>query len=57
MSIFGVLALLFVVLKLADLVAWSWLWVLAPIWIPAALFAAAAVGAAIFIVVAEALDK
>ena len=30
---FGALGLLFIGLKLADVIAWSWLWVLAPFWI------------------------
>ncbi len=29
----GLLAIVFIVLKLTDVIAWSWLWVLAPIWI------------------------
>jgi hypothetical protein len=33
----GALAILFIALKLCGVVAWSWLWVLAPLWIPAAL--------------------
>lgn len=28
------LALLFITLKLCEVIAWSWLWVLAPLWIP-----------------------
>lgn len=31
-----VLFLIFLVLKLTGTIAWSWLWVLAPIWIPVA---------------------
>lgn len=31
------LGLVFIPLKLTNLIAWSWLWVLAPIWIPASL--------------------
>ena len=31
----GLLALVFIVLKLVGVITWSWLWVLAPIWIPA----------------------
>lgn len=30
----GVLAILFIALKLTGFVSWSWVWVLAPIWIP-----------------------
>lgn len=40
---FGLLAIVFIVLKLTEVIAWSWLWVLAPMWIP--------VGISIFCVV------
>ena len=30
----GLLALLFITLKLTGVIAWSWWWVLAPLWIP-----------------------
>lgn len=35
-SSFGLdlLAIAFVVLKLTGVIAWSWWWVLAPVWIP-----------------------
>jgi hypothetical protein len=33
----SLLAVLFIGLKLAGYIAWPWLWVLSPIWIPAAL--------------------
>jgi hypothetical protein len=33
----GLLAILFIALKLTGHVQWSWLWVLAPIWIPVSL--------------------
>lgn len=29
----GLLALIFIVLKLTGTIAWSWLWVLSPLWI------------------------
>lgn len=32
----GLLAIVFIVLKLTGVITWSWLWVLAPIWIPIA---------------------
>ena len=34
LSICGVLALIFTVLKLVGVIDWSWEWVLSPIWIP-----------------------
>lgn len=33
-SFFGLLAVLFIGLKLTGHINWSWLWVLAPIWGP-----------------------
>lgn len=33
----GALALLFIGLKLGHVIAWSWWWVLAPLWLPAAI--------------------
>lgn len=31
---FGLLTLVFIVLKLTGVISWSWCWVLAPLWIP-----------------------
>ena len=33
----GLLTIVFIVLKLCEVIAWSWWWVLAPIWIPVAI--------------------
>lgn len=30
----GLLAIVFIALKLGDVIDWSWWWVLAPLWIP-----------------------
>lgn len=30
----GVLAILFIGLKLTGVIQWSWLWVLSPLWLP-----------------------
>ena len=30
---FGMLALIFITLKLCGVISWSWLWVLSPLWI------------------------
>ena len=32
----GLLTVAFIVLKLTDVIGWSWWWVLSPIWMPAA---------------------
>lgn len=42
------LLLIFIVLKLTDLIDWSWVWVLAPFWIPACL---AIVGIIIYLII------
>jgi hypothetical protein len=31
---FGLLAIVFITLKLTGYITWSWWWVLAPLWIP-----------------------
>lgn len=31
----GLLTIAFIVLKLTKVISWSWLWVLAPLWMPA----------------------
>lgn len=33
----GLLAIVFIVLKLIGKIDWSWLWVLSPLWIPIAI--------------------
>jgi len=34
---FGLLAIVFITLKLTGYIAWSWWWVLAPLWAPVAI--------------------
>lgn len=34
---FGILGLIFITLKLCNVITWSWWWVLAPLWGPFAL--------------------
>lgn len=36
-NFFECLALLFIGLRLTGIIAWPWLWVLAPLWLPACL--------------------
>jgi hypothetical protein len=43
----GLLTVLFIGLKLTGFIAWSWLWVLSPIWIPIAIVLAIALAAAV----------
>lgn len=35
---FGLLTIVFITLKLTGFIAWSWWWVLAPLWIAVALW-------------------
>ena len=37
-SFTGLLAIAFIVLKLCNVIDWSWIWVLSPIWISLVLF-------------------
>lgn len=37
-SFFGFLTLIFIGLKLGNIITWSWWWVLSPIWAPFVLF-------------------
>ena len=38
MSFSSVLFLIFLVLKLTNVIGWSWWWITAPLWIPAIIF-------------------
>ena len=49
----GLLAVAFIVLKLTGVIGWSWLWVLAPIWIPTAITLAIIVIVLVAILVRE----
>lgn len=40
----GLLTIVFIFLKLTKIIAWSWLWVLAPLWIGAVLAIVAFLG-------------
>jgi hypothetical protein len=45
----GLLTIVFIVLKLTNVISWSWMWVLAPIWISAVL----AIAVIIICIIAE----
>ena len=49
----GLLTIAFIVLKLTGVINWSWLWVLAPIWIPTAITLAIIVIVLVVILVRE----
>lgn len=45
------LTVLFAAMKLMSFVAWSWVWVLCPLWLPPALVLAVALGTLIVVLV------
>lgn len=47
LSFFGIVAIVFIILKLAGVIAWSWVWVLSPLWIGLILLAIISVAAII----------
>lgn len=53
----GLLTVAFVVLKLVGVIAWSWWWVLSPLWIAVALSLALLLIAGIIALIAVALDR
>lgn len=50
----GFLTIAFIVLKLCNVINWSWLWVLSPMWIPVALIAVIFLG---FLLIGMIFDK
>ena len=42
-SFLGFLTLIFITLKLCHVIDWSWVWVLAPLWIPLSIVLAIAI--------------
>lgn len=51
LSFTQLLTIAFIVLKLTKVIAWSWWWVFAPLWIPAAICVVAIVMTFIFMLV------
>lgn len=47
-GIFGILGIVFIVLKLCGVISWSWLWVVSPFWIPLAIVIVIAVPVIIY---------
>ena len=53
LSLFSVLAVVFIILKLTKVIDWSWWWVVSPWWIPLAAVIFSMVGVLFFIVIAD----
>lgn len=51
------LTIVFIVLKLTGVISWSWLWVLAPIWIPVAIILAMLLVVLIVVLVEEGVKQ
>lgn len=49
LALCSTLTVIFIVLKLVGVIEWSWLWVLAPTWIPTAILALALIWAEKFL--------
>ena len=47
-GLLGVLQVVFIVLKLCDVITWSWWWVTSPLWISAILYVLIVVGVFIY---------
>ena len=53
----GLLTIAFIILKLTGAISWSWLWVLAPIWIPTAIVLAVLLVVLIVVLVKEGVKQ
>jgi hypothetical protein len=53
----GVLLVVFIVLKLTNLINWSWLWVLSPLWIPVGMVVVFTVLTALVVLIMEAFKR
>lgn len=56
-SVLGLLGIVFIVLKLVGVIAWSWWWVLAPFWIPLAIVLAVLLVWLVIILIIAVLDR
>ena len=54
---FGLLAIVFITLKLIGTIDWPWVWVLSPIWVPIALVTAIVSIAVLIVGFSEAFSK
>jgi fatty acid desaturase len=53
----GLLAILFIALKLTHYITWSWWWVLAPLWIPGSILLAVAAFCLLMAAIAHFVDE
>ena len=53
----GLLTIVFIVLKLTEVITWSWIWVLSPVWIPIAIVIGVLIVMAILFLIAAIFKK
>ena len=53
----GLLALIFITLKLMNYISWSWWWVLSPLWMPAAIVFVLAFIIVLFLKIGSLIEK
>jgi len=53
---FGLLTIVFIILKLMGHIEWAWIWVLSPIWIPFAVVIGILIIVGIIALIADILD-
>lgn len=53
----GLLTIVFITLKLIGIIDWSWVWVLAPLWISAGLYVAIVIIWLIIIAIIRIIDR
>jgi ABC-type siderophore export system fused ATPase/permease subunit len=56
-SLTGILLVVFIVLKLTNLINWSWLWVLSPLWIPVSIVVILVSLTALLVLIMEAFKR
>lgn len=54
-SFCGLLTIVFIVLRLTNVIDWDWWWVLAPLWVPLAIVLLVVVIAAIYYLIVDGL--
>jgi hypothetical protein len=54
---FGLLTVAFVTLKLAGVIAWHWIWVLSPLWLPSAIILVVLLVVLAFVSLYDAISK
>lgn len=52
----GTLTIVFIVLRLTDVIDWDWWWVLAPLWVPLAIALLVVVIAAIYYLIVDGME-